>query len=376
MSEKIESLARKILESGYEYSGGGKIHIKPENRGKFTALKERTGHSATWFKEHGTPSQKKMAVFELNSRHWNHKHADGGLLLDADGINLFDGGGWSGGFVENYRKLPSTHKAAVLKVSRRLGIPDRDIARWYSSEDGRRILAGYYNGFPNDGRVRENDSPTKEESESRTRAMHSAIMQGTSDGIPTVPYTPSGYDVPYLLEKEKVVPSIGRVSMNAVDSLAKYAGQAGISMQEALGLFSQETKGGAMPFGNYKSYKSTKGLTGKALEDAKRYNAEVDTYNRSLGNSNYFREYGLIPANYLVRDYEYDRVGHEVDRSVPPLLHAFEYFKAGKYNRGDKSHTGDVLNAGKKALDTKVIRDYLADSPYMNGVRMYKNDKR
>ncbi len=64
-----------------KYKSGGKIHIKPENRGKFTALKKRTGHSATWFKQHGTPAQKKMATFELNSRHWNHKHADGGYLL-------------------------------------------------------------------------------------------------------------------------------------------------------------------------------------------------------------------------------------------------------------------------------------------------------
>ena len=51
---------------------GGRIYIKPENRGKFTALKERTGHSATWFKNNGTPAQKKMAVFALNSRKWKH----------------------------------------------------------------------------------------------------------------------------------------------------------------------------------------------------------------------------------------------------------------------------------------------------------------
>lgn len=63
------------------YKSGGRIHIKPENRGKFTALKKRTGHSASWFKEHGTPAQKKMAVFALNSRHWSHKHSDGGYLL-------------------------------------------------------------------------------------------------------------------------------------------------------------------------------------------------------------------------------------------------------------------------------------------------------
>jgi hypothetical protein len=65
------------------FAEGGGIHIKPENRGKFTALKERTGHSATWFKEHGTPAQKKMAVFALNSRHW--KHCLGGNLFEDGG---------------------------------------------------------------------------------------------------------------------------------------------------------------------------------------------------------------------------------------------------------------------------------------------------
>lgn len=49
------------------------IHIKPENRGKFTALKKRTGKSASWFKAHGTPAQKKMATFALNARKWKHK---------------------------------------------------------------------------------------------------------------------------------------------------------------------------------------------------------------------------------------------------------------------------------------------------------------
>lgn len=64
-----------------EFKSGGRIHIKPENRGKFTALKKRTGHSASWFKAHGTPAQKKMAVFALNARKW--KHGDGGFLLNT-----------------------------------------------------------------------------------------------------------------------------------------------------------------------------------------------------------------------------------------------------------------------------------------------------
>ena len=52
--------------------GKSPIHIKPANRGKFTALKKRTGHSASWFKKNGTPAQKKMAVFALNAKKWKH----------------------------------------------------------------------------------------------------------------------------------------------------------------------------------------------------------------------------------------------------------------------------------------------------------------
>ena len=72
---------QEIRQEFNEFAEGGGIHIKPENHGKFTALKERTGHSATWFKEHGTPSQKKMATFALNARHW--KHGLGGTLFDG-----------------------------------------------------------------------------------------------------------------------------------------------------------------------------------------------------------------------------------------------------------------------------------------------------
>ena len=60
-------------------ASGGKIHIKPENRGKFTALLKRTGKSASWFKAHGTPLQRKRATFALNARKW--KHAHGGIIF-------------------------------------------------------------------------------------------------------------------------------------------------------------------------------------------------------------------------------------------------------------------------------------------------------
>jgi hypothetical protein len=53
--------------------GDSGIHIKKSHEGKFTALKKKTGKSASWYKKNGTPEQKKMATFELNARKWKHE---------------------------------------------------------------------------------------------------------------------------------------------------------------------------------------------------------------------------------------------------------------------------------------------------------------
>ena len=66
------------FETAPMYASGGKIHINPKNKGKFNALLKRTGKSASWFKEHGTPLQRKRAIFALYARKW--KHEDGGPL--------------------------------------------------------------------------------------------------------------------------------------------------------------------------------------------------------------------------------------------------------------------------------------------------------
>ncbi len=63
-----KAIGHKSLEE--EDSG---IHIKKSHEGKFTALKKKTGKSASWYKENGTPEQKKMATFELNAKKWNKK---------------------------------------------------------------------------------------------------------------------------------------------------------------------------------------------------------------------------------------------------------------------------------------------------------------
>lgn len=61
------------------YSKGGSIHIKPENRGKFTETKRRTGKTTEELTHSSNPLTRKRAIFALNSRHWN-KHSNGGYL--------------------------------------------------------------------------------------------------------------------------------------------------------------------------------------------------------------------------------------------------------------------------------------------------------
>lgn len=44
------------------------IHIKPENRGKLTRLKRRTGKSEAELWKEGNPAVRKMITFARNSR--------------------------------------------------------------------------------------------------------------------------------------------------------------------------------------------------------------------------------------------------------------------------------------------------------------------
>lgn len=48
------------------------IHIKPENRGKLTRLKRRTGKSEAELWKEGNPAVRKMITFARNSRKWKH----------------------------------------------------------------------------------------------------------------------------------------------------------------------------------------------------------------------------------------------------------------------------------------------------------------
>ena len=63
-----------------------KIHIKKENKGKFNALKKRTGKSTEELTHSKNPLTRKRAIFAQNAAKWNH--ADGGYLF-GEGGNFF-----------------------------------------------------------------------------------------------------------------------------------------------------------------------------------------------------------------------------------------------------------------------------------------------
>ena len=65
VSEAINNVNKRINE--------GSIDIKPENKGKFTATKKRTGKSTEELTHSKNPLTRKRAVFAQNVKRWNHK---------------------------------------------------------------------------------------------------------------------------------------------------------------------------------------------------------------------------------------------------------------------------------------------------------------
>src|SRR4030042_2906406 len=60
-----------------EFRKGG-IHINPKNKGKFNALKKRTGKSTAQLTHSKNPLTRKRAVFAQNAKKWHHE--EGGLV--------------------------------------------------------------------------------------------------------------------------------------------------------------------------------------------------------------------------------------------------------------------------------------------------------
>lgn len=89
-------LANYAAFGGPLFAEGGRIHIKPENRGKFTETKRRTGKTTEELTHSKNPITRKRAIFAQNAKKWHH--AFGGDLMTHGanfdtGITLVGNGG-------------------------------------------------------------------------------------------------------------------------------------------------------------------------------------------------------------------------------------------------------------------------------------------
>lgn len=102
-TENIDNTQMQDLLANYAAYGGpllfaegGGIHIKPENRGKFTETKRRTGKTTEELTHSKNPITRKRAIFAQNAKKWHH--AFGGDLMTHGanfdtGITLVGNGG-------------------------------------------------------------------------------------------------------------------------------------------------------------------------------------------------------------------------------------------------------------------------------------------
>ena len=252
-------------------------------------------------------------------------------------------------WTKEYKDLSPLYKKAVNDLFSKMNFVTNDYESLYNSHKYWNIINSYYKGTPSE-RLRENDSPTKDKSEYYENNMNRAIYNREGYVSPNMKYA-----IPYDESKEIVIPTIGRVPTNALDSIAKYSYQAEVPLYEGLGLSGQETNFGAVPIYNMQSIP-------KETSQEERDNIKFN--NKALGNASYFRNYGYIPSEYMVRDFRYNLEGHAIDRDIPPLLHAFQYYKQGKYNPGDPNHTNDVRKKGEFIINTKPIQEWIKSSPY------------
>ena len=192
-------------------------------------------------------------------------------------------------------------------------------------------------------RVKQNDSPTKEISSGYEDYVNKTISKHGS--LPNS----KKYYIPYIYDKEIKVRGAGRMSSNMLDSIAVNANKAKIPFNEALGLAIQETHGGAMPT-----------IAVPAGMDKDKVRAHF--------NMSYARNYGGIPAEYLINDYEYHNKGYKGSKNndltniESPLQHGFTMYKRGLYNPGDKNHSNDVRAAGNKAVSSPDVQKWIQEN--------------
>lgn len=164
-------------------ANGSGIHIKKENRGKFTETKKRTGKTTEELTHSKNPLTRKRAIFAQNSRKW--KHEDGGEVHKPNGHRSILDNGWfrtkdlknpltyqQGGSFQISNSQPQVLQRYISLVNQ--GIPQQvafDTSHLSIVEDGR---PGKYYSF---GRRASNlDGWTKNAADSLTNGRYKNLQ--------------------------------------------------------------------------------------------------------------------------------------------------------------------------------------------------------
>ena len=230
-----------------------------------------------------------------------------------------------------------------------------------------------YNKVKGFVRVNENDSPSKEESEKlendiaqRQKSMYHIAKNKGYDSEP--------YYLEYIPEKEIILKGAGRVSSNMIDSIAVNSKKAGTPFIDALGLFVEETKGGASPNLSTESWVEKF----EKQNGRKPSNDEIHKFENAALNASFARNHGGIHPQFAINDHEWHQRGWEESPKYKailsgiesPLEHGFTLYNLGLYNSGDRYHTNKVNAAGQKAMSSKAIQQWLQTSPYAKNIIM------
>lgn len=121
--KNVHPLLEEILHPFDEKAKSG-IHIKPENRGKFTAYKKRTGKTTEEALHSKDPHVRKMANFARNAAKWHH--ADDGDEITMPKPYVQRNAGVDNNTdlsrlekIDNYEKLPSDEQQYVNDITTR-----------------------------------------------------------------------------------------------------------------------------------------------------------------------------------------------------------------------------------------------------------------
>ena len=158
------------------------------------------------------------------------------------------------------------------------------------------------------------------------------------------------------------------VSKNLLDSIAYNAGLNKYPIDKltyAYGLPSQESHNGRIASGNI-------------VNKNKSYNTKE--YNNAIANMNVFKNFGVIPANVVVRNWSNKndaatdkKNAYNLSTNLSPLYQSFDLFRRGLYNTGDKNHTNDVKTAGDLIINSPEFKTYWETSGKRQYTRGYND---